>query len=336
MQKKTAVLLVNLGTPKSPSNWDVYRYLIEFLTDERVIDMPWLKRQLLVRGVIVPTRYRQSAKAYQAIWKKEGSPLMIYGESVQRQLQEALGDSFYVALAMRYQQPSIASQLAILMAQKVEKLIVLPLFPHYASATTGSVHQKVLEELSRYLVIPHTRLISEYAVHPLLIEAFCAVANSYRLENYDHILFSFHGLPERHLKQATASCQCNASCCDVLDDRNRNCYSAQCYATAYAIAKQLNLTKENYSIAFQSRLGRDPWLQPYTSDQIKKLAQSGKRRVLVFCPSFVSDCLETIYEIGVEYNIEFQHAGGEKLELVTGLNDHPKWIEALKSLVLHG
>lgn len=336
MNHKTGLLLVNLGTPRSPKPRDVYRYLIEFLTDERVMDMPWLKRQLLVRGLIVPMRYRQSAHAYQQIWTDQGSPLMVFGKQVKEKLQQILGGKFCVELAMRYQEPSIQKGLDSLMAAEIDHLVVLPLFPHYASATTGSVHQKVQELLSRYRVIPKVTLIDHYATHPKLISAFCEVAKPYHPEKYDHILFSFHGLPERHLRDADTSGQClvKSDCCQSLCRRNRNCYSAQCHATARAIVKGLDLPAGySHTICFQSRLGKDPWIQPYTSASIAELAKQGKKRILVFCPAFVCDCLETIYEIGVEYAEEFKHAGGERLDLVPGLNAHPSWIEALRALV---
>lgn len=334
-EKKTGVLLVNLGTPLSPKPRDVYRYLIEFLTDPRVIDLPWLRRQLLVRGFIVPARYRQSAKAYEQIWTKEGSPLMVYGKRVQKEVEKQLGEDFFVELAMRYQEPSIEQSLGKLMDKEIDHLIVLPLFPQYASATTGSVHQRVQEILGQYQVIPKVTLLSHYASHPLLINAFCKVASQCEIETYDHLLFSFHGLPERHIHKADkhSCCLKTSTCCNQVSNLNKNCYKAQCYDTALAIVEGLGLPKEKFSICFQSRLGRDPWLQPYASNRIAELAKEGKKRVLVMSPSFVCDCLETIFEIKVEYAAEFIHAGGEKLDLVPGLNDHPLWIETIKTIV---
>lgn len=335
MQKKTGVLLVNLGTPNSPKPKDVYRYLIEFLTDSRVIDTSWLIRQLLVRGAIVPLRYRQSARSYQAVWTAEGSPLKVYGYRVRDALQERLGGDFCVALGMRYQHPSIEEALEKLLQAQVERILVLPLFPHYASATTGSVHQKVMEVISRYEVIPEMTFVSQYATHPKLIEAFCDAAGKFCLVDYDHVLFSFHGLPQRQILKANRNGYClkTEDCCRELCAKNQNCYSAQCYATARALERGLGLKAQDYSIVFQSRLGKDPWLQPYFSEVIEALAHQGKKKVLVFCPSFVCDCLETIHEIGVEYAQEFKKAGGERLDLVPGLNDHVKWIDALVDIV---
>lgn len=331
----TGILLINLGTPDSPQKRDVKRYLNEFLTDGRVIDLPWLSRQLLVRGVIVPKRVRESSRSYQAIWTEEGSPLMCYGIALQNKLQAALGEKFHVALAMRYRNPSIDAVLKG-MEGRFERLIILPLFPQYASATTGSVHQRVMENLSQWEIIPETTFINSYYNHPALIEAFCAIAQNYPLDTYDHILMSFHGLPERYLKKADRNSHCLAKkeCCQKLCDLNKQCYSAQCHETARAIAEKLGIPKEHYSVCFQSRLGKEPWIQPYTSDQLKTMIAKGCKKILVMSPAFACDCLETIQEIGVEYNHEFKTLGGQKLDLMHGLNDHPLWIKALKTLVM--
>lgn len=331
MENKTGVLLVNLGTPDTFAPRDVYRYLIEFLTDKRVIDMPWLWRQLLVRGAIVPKRYKQSAASYKQIWAPEGSPLKVYGYRVKEKLQEHLSDAYVVELAMRYRTPSIESTLKSLMQRGIRKILVLPLFPQYASATTGSIHQKVMEVVSQWENIPELSFIDHYANHPALIRAFCSVAKPYDLNLYDHILLSFHGLPEEQIIKADCSNRClkTKDCCS----QQSRCYASQCYATARALATGLDLNPDRYSISFQSRLGKKPWLQPYTSNILASLAKQGKKRVLVFCPSFICDCLETIYEIGIEYGSEFKHAGGECLDLVPGLNDHPHWIEALAAII---
>lgn len=335
MKPSTGILLTNLGTPDSPSSRDVYSYLIEFLTDSRVIDTSWLSRQLLVRGVIVPTRFRQSARMYKEIWTKEGSPLKVYGERVSSLLQGKLGEDYAVELAMRYKNPSIESALEKLMKKGCSKVVVVPLFPQYASATTGSVHQKVMESAAKWQVIPEFDFINNFATDSGFINALKAVSAPYKLSDYDHILFSFHGLPERQLTKADRADHCmkKENCCKKLTKSNQSCYSAQCYATAKALAEALNISDKDYSLSFQSRLGKEPWLQPYTSDVIARLASEGKKKVLVFCPAFVCDCLETIYEIGVEYDNEFKHAGGEKLDLVPGLNDHPAWIDALTNLI---
>lgn len=333
---KTGILLVNLGTPDSPSPTDVRRYLIEFLTDGRVIDSPWLTRQLLVRGVIVPSRFRQSARSYQSIWTDKGSPLLVHGQNLTHSLQNTLGGNFSVELAMRYQNPSIAQAIHKLLNQHIQHLIVLPLFPQYASATTGSVHQKVMEILQKQTVIPKTTFISHFFSHPSYIEACKNAGVKYSWKNYDEVLFSFHGLPERQLINADPHGWCikTADCCQTLCKNNLSCYSAQCHATAHAIAASLDIPKKHYSLCFQSRLGKEPWIQPYASEVIHRLAKEGKKKLLVFSPSFVCDCLETIFEIGVEYAKEFQDAGGESLDLVPALNAEPSWVDALRTIIL--
>jgi len=333
MRPETGILLVNLGTPHSPKWRDVYKYLIQFLTDERVIDIPWLKRQLLVRGIIVPLRTRNSARSYREIWQKSGSPLLDYGRKVENLLQEALGPEYQVVLAMRYQTPSIESGLEALKGSK--KLIVLPLFPQYASASTGSVHQEVMRILSKWPTIPELKMINSYPQDPKMVRTFCLNAKHYSLADYDHFLFSFHGLPERQLIKADLSGYClkQPRCCAGLNEKNSGCYAAQCTATAAAIQKELQIPSDQCTVCFQSRLGKEPWIQPFTSDVIAKLAGQGKKRLLVFCPSFVADCLETIFEIQNEYRAEFFAEGGERLDLVESLNDHPLWIESLTDMI---
>jgi protoporphyrin/coproporphyrin ferrochelatase len=334
IDRLTGVLLINLGTPLSPTLKHVFQYLNEFLTDERVIDFQWLKRQLLVRGIIVPTRVRQSTALYRKLWTDEGSPLLFHGKAVQEKLQKSLGSKYKVALGMRYQFPSIKEALHELREAQVDEIIVVPLFPQYASATTGSVHQKVMDEVRRWQIIPELTFINSFPDEPHFIGAFCERAMQYPLETYEHILFSFHGLPERYLQDAHPSMNCVSNrCSDELVTKNQYCYKAQCYATARAIAEKLNLNREKYTVCFQSRLGKEPWIQPYTQEIITERAARGDKRVLVFCPSFVCDCLETTIEISHEYGEEFKKLGGEVLQLVEGLNSHPTWIDALQHLV---
>lgn len=331
---KRGVLIVNLGTPLSYQSKDVARYLIEFLTDWRVIDSNWIKRQALVRGVIVPARYRQSAEQYRSIWTEEGSPLMHHGKILQAKLQEVLGGDDLVVLAMRYQSPSIAQGLQQLLQENVDEILILPLFPHYCSATVGSIFEEVMRCIKNWQVYPKLRFINQYFDHPNLIAAFCARAKQYSISSYDHLIMSFHGLPERQLQKANPSGNClSEGCCIKQCRSNRLCYKAQCYATARAIGAQLGLKPDDYTISFQSRLGKTPWIQPYTHDVIQSCAARGDRRLLVMSPSFICDCLETIFEIGHEYAKEFKNLGGEELQLVEGLNDHPLWIETLRSLI---
>lgn len=332
---KKGVLLVNLGTPDSPETKDVRKYLDQFLMDERVIDIPKLNRTLLVKGIIVPFRSPKTSKLYKEIWNENGSPLLHYSVLQKQMLQEKLGDDYQVELAMRYQNPSIENALAKLKAGLVESIKVIPLFPQYASASTGSVMQLVMELLSKWQTIPPVSFVNSFHDNQKMIEIFADNARKHQPETYDHVLFSFHGLPERQLLKCdhTGSyCLKQEGCCETLNDTNKFCYGAQSYDTAKLLAKELGIARENYTVCFQSRLGKEPWVQPYTADVLKKLAAEGKKRLLAFSPAFVADCLETIYEITVEYNEEFKALGGEHVQLVESLNDDPKFIEALAEM----
>ncbi len=219
----------------------------------------------------------------------------------------------------------------------VNEIIILPLFPQYASASTGSVIQKVMEHLKTWNVIPKLSFVNSFYDHPGFIQAFCERGKQYHPDSYDHVLFSFHGLPERHIRKADCFGQClKKVCCETLKEENQFCYKAQCYATAQAIARGLQIKKSDYSVCFQSRLGSEAWIQPYTTDVIKICAEKGWKRLLVFCPAFVSDCLETSCEISIEYAHFFKQLGGEELQLVESLNDHPVWIEAIRQIALQG
>lgn len=335
---KKGILLVNLGTPDAPSRGAVYKYLKQFLTDGRVIDIPWLPRNLLVRGIIAPFRSGSSSKLYKKLWTENGSPLKIYGERLAEGVQEYLGSEYEVVLAMRYQSPSIESGLKKLLSKQVSEILVFPLFPQYASASTGSVHEEVMRLMSKVQAIPPIKLINSFYDDPRMIDIFADNASQYDLNTYDHILFSFHGLPQRQMIKADTCNHCLQSedCCDVISIKNQFCYAAQCHATAYAIADKLRLKKEQYTICYQSRLGSDPWMLPYTSSIIEERAAKGDKRLLVFCPAFVADCLETTIEILDEYQEEFEEKGGEHIDLVESLNDNPKWIKAVSEMVRSG
>ena len=331
---QVGVLLVNLGTPHSTHPRSVKRYLIEFLTDRRVVDIPWISRQVIMRSLVIPRRFKHSAKLYASIWTDKGSPLKVYGQSVKERLSSVLGSSFQVELAMRYQTPSIQEGLNRL--RGVSHLLILPLFPQYASATTGSIYESIFNIIRKWHVIPGLTCIDQFATHPSVIAAFCAKIRAFDLDRYDHIVFSYHGLPERQIKRADphGMCLSRQACCERKSPSNRHCYAAQCVAMTKKIASQLNLDACHYTLSYQSRFGKDPWLKPYTGTILKQLATYGQKVVLVVCPAFVCDCLETLYEIQVEYAEAFKQYGGERLDLVKGLNDHPMWIEALKELVL--
>jgi len=329
---KKGVLLVNLGTPDSPEVGDVRKYLDQFLMDERVIDVNAFNRTLLVKGIIVPFRSPKTSKLYKEIWDENGSPLLYFSKIQAALVQEQLGDEYHVELAMRYQNPSILSALEKMKAGLVESIKVIPLFPQYASASSGSVIQLVMELVSKWATIPAVSFVNSFHDNELMIETFAENAKKYHPETFDHVLFSFHGLPERQLLKCDHTgnyCLKKDNCCDTINDTNKMCYSAQGHNTARLIAEKMNLSRADYTVCFQSRLGKEPWVQPYTTDVLKKLAAEGKKRLLVFSPAFVADCLETLYEITVEYHEEFKALGGEHVQLVESLNDDPKFIKAL-------
>lgn len=338
MIRKTGILLVNIGTPDSPQNKDVYKYLIEFLTDSRVIDYPWILRQLLVRGIIVPARYKKSATTYRKIWDKDrGSPLLFHMADLTEKVQNRLGkEKYMVEFAMRYRNPSIKDVMEKFRLAQVNKIIILPLFPQYSSACNGSVIQRVQEITSKWLTIPDISFIHHFFDNDLYIDAFVRQGKKHNLDDYDHVLFSFHGLPERHLKNADITekhCLKNENCCSQISATNQHCYRAQCFATTRLIAEKLALPESKYTVTFQSRLGKEVWIQPYTSDVLTRLAKEGKKKLLVFSPAFVADCLETLYEIQVEYLELFQEHGGETVTLVESLNSEDKWADAVVDIV---
>ena len=341
MKLKTAVLLVNLGTPDSPSVKDVRSYLFEFLNDPRVIDIPAIARFFLVNFIIVPFRASKSAKIYQELWvnnglpeAKTGSPILYYGKSVQEKLQQSLGNEFDVYLAMRYKNPSIDDVLTEIYKKEYEKIVVIPLFPQYASATTGSVVDKVMKIVSEWWVIPEIKFISQFFEEPGFINTIIEIAKKYKLEEYDHVLFSYHGLPLRQVdKVYKDGSRCEEHNCETkINEANQFCYKATCYATTRLIAEKLNLSKDKFTVCFQSRLNKD-WLEPFADKVIIEQAKKGAKKLLVFSPAFVADCLETLIEIGVEYQKTFEEHGGEKVQLVESLNDHHMWIETLKNLI---
>lgn len=337
MSPETGVLLVNLGTPDSPRVPDVRRYLREFLMDGRVIDIPAWQRFLLVQGIIAPFRAPKSAAEYEKLWTESGSPLLIYGEKIRDMLQAALGGEFQVELGMRYQNPSIREALDKFALRSLKKLVVVPLYPQYASASTGSSIEKVIDELRRMETIPRLEIVSQFFDHPLYLETFAEIGRNYMSKkDYDHFLFTYHGLPERQIrKSSTGYCQLSSKCCSVLHERNRYCYRAQCYETTRLLVQRLGIEEGRYTVCFQSRLGRDPWIKPYTDKVIDELAVQGVKRILAFSPSFVADCLETTVEIGETYYEQFVEKGGEWLDLANSLNDHPLWVDCLKDLVLN-
>lgn len=331
---KTAVLLINVGTPDGPSVSDVRRYLSEFLNDKRVIDIPWLGRKILVNGIIVPFRAPKSAKIYQEVWTAEGSPLLIHSENLSKKLQRALGEEYMVELAMRYRKPSITNALEEIKKAGISKLVVFPLFPQYAASTTGTAIEEVFRLLNKQWAIPEVQTINSFFNNELFIQNFADIALEYTPEDFDHILFSYHGLPVRHVNKVHPEMKCEDCSCHIQYNAQEHsqCYKAECYETTRLIAQKMGLKEEEYSVAFQSRLDKN-WLKPFSDKEIIRFAQEGKKRILVLCPSFVADCLETIHEIGEEYAEIFLENGGENLQLVRSLNDDDRWVNTIVSLV---
>ena len=338
MIKKTGVLLIQLGTPDSPSTLDVARYLGEFLNDPRVIDLPWLIRRLLVNGIIVPFRSPKSAKIYRDLFKLNGgrSPLLEHAESVQALLQQRFkGDQeeITIEMAMRYQNPSIEAVLERMRKAGYSRIILIPLFPQYASASTGSAIEKALNIIQRWWVIPELSTFSQFYDENAYLEAVIDRASPFRLEDYDHVLFSYHGLPERQVDKVYSEGLCSDQPCETdVNLQNQFCYKATCYATTRLLVERLGLDASRYTTCFQSRLSKQ-WLEPFSDHVIEELAKKGARKILVFSPAFVADCLETLIEISVEYQGIFEAHGGEKVELVPSLNDHPRFIDCLESMV---
>jgi ferrochelatase len=333
---RTGVLLVNLGTPASASIRDVRRYLREFLGDPYVIDISALGRWLLLNAIILPTRPRRSAAAYQKIWTPEGSPLLVHGRALRGAMADALGGEFAIELAMRYGEPSIDGAVERLAAAEVARWVVVPLFPQYSKAATQSAIDAVERTLAGVANGP-VDVVRDFYADPGFVSAWASVARP-RLDAFrpDHVLFSYHGLPERQVRATDASgahCLASPSCCDSVCEVNRRCYRAQCFATTRALAGALALGPEEHSVSFQSRLGRTPWIRPYTDRILPHLAERGAKRLAVLCPAFVADCLETLEEIAIRGREQWLDVGGEALELVPSLNADPAWVDALARLV---
>ena len=331
------VLLINLGTPDAPETGPVRRYLREFLSDPRVLDIGPVGRAALLYGVILPFRPQKSAEAYRKIWMKEGSPLLVYGNALRDRLQDALGPGWAVELGMRYQSPSLRSAIEKLRARGAREVSVVPLYPQYASSSTGSSLEEMYRLVGEAWNVEALRVLPPFYDRPAFLDAFADVGRPV-LEQArpDHVLFSFHGLPERQVKKSDptgAHCLASAECCDVQVSANRWCYRAQCFFTARALGQRLGLEQGKWTVTFQSRLGRTPWIRPYTDIVIPELAGKGVKRLVVFSPAFVADCLETLEEIGIRAKDQFLACGGEALTLVPSLNAHPSWVRGLTRML---
>jgi ferrochelatase len=329
---RTGLLLINLGTPEAPTPSAVRRYLREFLGDPRVLDIGAVGRALLLHLVILPRRPAKSAHAYASIWDaKRGSPLMFHSRDLAAAVAAQLGPAWQVELAMRYGEPSLGAALDAFAAGEVDRVVVLPLFPQYASSSTGTAQARVMELAGQRWNVPALDFVPAFYDDPGFLTAFEQVARPV-LGDFrpDHVLFSFHGLPVRQIVKTDRGgkiCFQSETCCD--QGKNPYCYRAQSFATARALAARLALTPDRYTICFQSRLGRTPWIKPYTDHVIDELARAGTKRLAVMCPAFVADCLETVEEIGIRARQQFLTAGGEDLILVPSLNATAPWVDAV-------
>jgi len=332
----TGLLLCNLGTPDAPTPAAVRRYLRQFLSDPRVLDINAVGRWMLLNLLILPLRPRKSAAAYQKIWTERGSPLLWHSEDLVTAVRERLGPDWAVELGMRYQKPSIAAALEKLSKAGVDRVVVFPLYPQYAVSSTGSTVAELFRIAAQAWAPPTLTFVDAFYDDAGFIDAFAAVGGPIvKAEGPDHVLMSFHGLPERHMRKTDPTgrhCLAHADCCDRIGPANRACYRAQCFATARALASRLALPEGSWSVSFQSRLGRTPWIHPYTDVVVPQLAAAGKKRMVVFSPAFVADCLETVEEIGMRAKDQFIAAGGEQLTLVPSLNATPVWADAVVAL----
>ncbi len=331
--KSIAIILVNVGTPESPSVRDVRKYLSEFLNDKYVINLPFILRRLLVNGIIVPFRSKKSSKLYQELWTEKGSPLLYYSRKLQEKLQDKLLAEYKVFLGMRYGNPSLKAVLETIKNDHFQKVLVLPLYPQYASSTTESVIDLVQKELKTWNHIPELKIIDQFYNHPKFVNAFVEQIKTYEYENYDHIIFSYHGLPLSHIIKIHPNIKPEACNCEnELPSHGEYCYKATCYETTRLLMKELLIPEEKCSVGFQSRL-TNRWLSPFTDELILKLLDHGKKRILVVAPSFVADCLETNIEIEKEYKELFLASGGKELTLVKSLNDSELWVNSLNEIL---
>ncbi len=333
---KTGVLLVNLGTPEYPTTASIRNYLKEFLMDKYVIQLPWLIRAILVYGLILPFRPKKILSAYQSIWTKHGSPLLVLSQALKIALQEQLGENYQVELAMRYGMPNIASALDVLQ-KTCRKIIVVPQFPQYAESTTRSLYQVIFDYFKGQTKIPELVMIRDFYDMPLFIQA---QANQIKqtITQYntkpDSYLFSFHGLPENHVKKLDKTdCNMNKPCPNISLD-NLYCYRAQCFATAKLLAKELNLSEQDYQVSFQSRLGRTPWIKPYTDKVLPNLRKQGAKNLLVACPAFTADCLETLEEINMRAKAQWHQLGGNTFMVAPCVNTEADWVKGLSELII--
>jgi ferrochelatase len=330
------LLLMNLGTPEAPSTGAVRTFLRQFLSDPRVLDIHPIARAGLLYGLILPFRPKRSAAAYAKVWMDEGSPLLVHSQRLSQAVETELGQGWRVALGMRYGTPAMSDALDSLVQAGVDRIAVIPMYPQYATSSTGSMLEQLYIDAGRYEVPPRLRVTEDFYADPRFLDPSAEAVRRRAAElQPDHVLFSFHGLPERQIRRASPDetrCTMGGGCCERIDATNRHCYRAQSHHTAREIAIRAGLKPEDWSISFQSRLGRAPWIKPWTDELIPALAQRGVQRLLVSCPSFTADCLETLEEIGIRAKADFLEAGGAALDLVPCLNDNPDWATSVADM----
>ena len=328
-------LIVNLGSPNSTEVKDVKKYLDQFLMDKRVIDTPYLLRAFIVKGIILNTRPKKSAEAYKKIWWDEGSPLIVLSKRLHKKVEKEC--EIPVELAMRYGKPSIKTGIQNLANKGVDEILLIPLYPQFAMATTETIEVEAANIVKKNFPGIKIENFAAFYNKENYIEALSKSIQTELSKNKpDHLLFSYHGVPERHIKKSDVTkshCKIDGSCCNTPSPAHEFCYRHQCYETTKLVAKKLNLLPEFYTTSFQSRLGRDPWLQPYTDKTIDDYAINGVKNLAVITPAFVSDCLETLEEIGMEAKESFIENGGEKFKTIPCLNDNNDWVKTLSSWI---
>lgn len=332
-QIQTAILLLNVGTPDKPTKQAVRSYLSQFLNDPRVIDLFWLIRKLLVNLIIVPFRTSKSTKLYKQLWTRNGSPLIYHGQNLKNKLQTKLGDNYKVFLSMRYGKPSIAEAIIKIKAEGYKKIIAVPLFPQHAMSTIETCVEEVKKQLKKQESTATLKVIDAFYSHPRFLDVFAAQIKKYHPEKYEHIVFSYHGLPNRHIEKIHPQQKVeNCICEQIFPKHGHKCYKAQCYETSRQLAARLNLKKDQYSVTFQSRLSNS-WLRPFIGETLNKLQKNGVKKILLAAPSFVADCLETNVELNIEYRQNFETDASKQLKVVESLNSNDDWIKVLEELI---
>ena len=328
-----SLLLINLGTPDKPTYFSVFKYLRQFLMDGRVININPIFRYILVNFIICPIRSFSSTKIYKEVWDSEtGSPLLHNTQELTKKIKSKLPD-YDVHFAMRYQSPSIEKALDNILSKNPDELIILPLFPHYAAATTGSVYEEVSRLLSKRWVVPKIKFINQFYDNEKFIDAWIDKASKFDTESYDKVIFSYHGIPNSHVDNVYQDSACTDHNCETaITENNKFCYKATTYETTKILAERLNIPDDKYIVTYQSRL-TNKWLSPFTDEVLESLPKDDKKNVLVFSPAFTADCLETIIEIGDEYKELFEESGGKNLDYVESLNYSDLWADAIIDII---